>query len=617
MCQHLLTQPITDGLPIDGRDILGREVYEDSASPECLDVAVEWLRTCRGDHNACRQIWRPVEDYLPTRVIEVGDESCYPKLIDTKGRLGDWVALSYCWGGNSPFVLNATTAKDLKRGVPLGNFPATLRDAIIITRRLGIKYLWIDALCIQQDSGEDWAAEAAKMREVYAGALLTIAAAHSTSTNAGIFSQRKSRDTHVCLDWKAGNHTTSTVHTVYLRPGSELWDDKLQSSALMSRGWTLQEGLLAPRTLSYGLQQMIWECSTHQADESGRITIPTQDYRGKLFIQSMIEGRSGTSHKWKKYEKLFSWPNLPLDGKLKLKSPQDPYERWYNIVQEFTRRSLTKDTDSLPALAGLARQFQRVTKDVYCAGLWKKDIIHGLLWVRLAMRSKDGTTRWDTSKPTEYLAPSWSWAGVLGKQTNFYNWRARDTLSSKLAVSVAEVIEVRTVLKGLDKFGQVISGKITLKARFYQLAGSPTNVAEDESSDQGQTCTVPDTSQYVEETSAFLQYVHRAFRDTGRIEYEFLQQHVPTPNQTFAILELIRWAQAPGGGVPGMEFMALESTGKRDNEYRRIGLFALRKESVPNQDAVGPDAYNGVIAKNKAWAEVINAGWKKRTVTII
>jgi hypothetical protein len=592
-------------VPLDGRDILGRAVYNDSASAECLGVAAEWLRICRSDHRDCHQTWRPVEDRLPKRVIEVGHEFDHPRLLATRDHFGTWIALSYCWGGNSPFVLNKNTEKDLIRGVPLSNFPRTLRDAIIITRHLGIKYLWIDALCIQQDSAEDWASEAAKMREVYAGALLTIAAAHSPSTNSGIFSKRKSPDYRVSLEWTSEINHTKAACKVYLRPGSELWDNTLQLSPLMNRGWTLQEGLLAPRTLSYGPQQMIWECSTYQADESGRITIPTQDYRGKNFMQFMIEGGSRTPSKWKKYEKLFSRIAPPLNTMLKLKTPQDPYERWYSIVQQFTRRSLTRDTDTLPALAGLASVFQRITKDVYCAGLWKKDIIRGLLWDRLPIWSSDGATRWDNTKPSEYLAPSWSWAGVLGRQANLPIWRAKDVLSSKSGVSVAEVIEVSTVPKGPDKFGQVKSGKITLKARFYQLARAPVGTAEDEKMEN------------VQEISTFLKYVHRAFRDTGRIEYEFLQQHVATTAQRFAIIEIIRWSHAPGSGVPGMDFMALESIGKGDNEYRRIGLFTLRKENVPNQDAVGPDAYNGIIAENKAWAEVVNANWKKKAVTIV
>lgn len=581
-------------------------------------MGLEWLRACLSYHAVCRETLKAEATPLPTRVIEVGHRACHPKLILADGRRDTWMALSYCWGGSSPFVLNENTAADLKRWIPLNNFPATLRDAVIITRHLGIKYLWIDALCIQQDSPSDWAAEAAKMGEVYTGALLVIAAANSPSTNAGIFSKRNVNSNQVELEWKSEEQGPRTAN-VYLRPGSELWDNKLQTSPLTRRGWTLQEGLLAPRTLSYGPQQMIWECSTHQADESGRITIPTQGYKGKDLIQAMVRGESKQAHKpWQKLEQLFSLRHQMPEEVLKLKSAIDVYERWYDIVSQFTGRSLTKDTDTLPALAGLAREFQWTMKDVYCAGLWKSDIIYGLLWDRLPRWSKDGATRWDMTRPSEYLAPSWSWASILGRQANFSSRKARDNLS-KSALSIAKVIAVRTVPKGPDPFGQVVSGKLVLKGRFYQLAEMTLKTStKDEDWNLGvQLSYDTSMSKNIASTSAFLQHVHTAFRDTGRIEYEFIQQHISAPNQTFAILELVRWAQAPGSGIPGMEFLALESTGKGDNEYRRIGLFSLRKEKIPDPEAVGSDAYEGAIRENKAWEEVVRGDWKRRTVTIV
>ncbi len=228
-----------------------------------------------------------------------------------------------------------------------------------------------------------------------------------------------------------------------------------------------------------------------------------------------------------------------------------------------------------------------------------------MLWERLPIWSKDGTTRWDNTKSSEHLAPSWSWAGVLGRQADFPNWPRRDGLSSKFAVNVARVVQVHTIHKGPDLFGQVISGEITLNARFYQLARHSTIIGEEEAAEIDL------------DTSPFLQHVYRAFRDSGRRAYEFVQQHVPTSDQKFAIIELIRWAKAPGSGVPGMELLALESTGKVDNVYRRVGLFTLRKENIPDPDAVGTDAYNRTVTQNKAWMEVVNLKWEKRKIIIV
>lgn len=100
------------------------------------------------------------------------------------------------------------------------------------------------------------------------------------------------------LEWKSSTSSRRPSH-VYLRSGFELWDHSLQSSPLMTRGWTLQEGLLAPGTLSYGAQQMIWECSQYQSDEGGRITKSTEDYRSKgLFNTSFNAGeRRPSDHK--------------------------------------------------------------------------------------------------------------------------------------------------------------------------------------------------------------------------------------------------------------------------------------------------------------------------------
>jgi hypothetical protein len=126
--------------------------------------------------------------------------------------------------------------RDLENDIPVGNYPATLRDAIIITRALGIKVIWIDALCIKQDSPEDWAAEAAKMREVYSDAVLSICAANSPSTRTGIFSKRKFEFSPVVLEWKSPTRAGKPTNKVFLRSGSELWDHSLQTSALQTRG---------------------------------------------------------------------------------------------------------------------------------------------------------------------------------------------------------------------------------------------------------------------------------------------------------------------------------------------------------------------------------------------
>jgi hypothetical protein len=579
-------------------------VYLDSASKECISVAGEWLRTCLHEHKECSPL-RAHASPLPTRVIDVGDENSYPRLVMSNGKIEPWVALSYCWGGDSQFVFNDRTMHDLHRGIPLNSFPATLRDSVVITRSLGIKYIWIDALCIKQDSAEDWAREAARMREVYSGAILTVVAANSPSTHSGIFSQRKPGK-RATLEWR--DSTDSRPNKVQLRPGSELWDHALSSSPLMSRGWTLQEGLLPPRTISYGVQQMIWECPCYQADEGGRITQATEDYRSKGFIQNLIRIQNTEIVKSQSFlQKLVLRTSKP-EKWWKSYDIADPYDKWNDIAEQFMCRSLTKDFDALPALSGLARVFQHVLNDEYCAGLWKKDILSTLMWNRSPRYPADLSTRFDLARPSDYLAPSWSWTSILGKQSSMSNsWQTREALQVS-AHSVTKIVSLRTFPKGEDPFGQVTGGQLVLHTRFGKIEHLPPvySIEHEFHNDTPKSVT----------GSAFQELVYTNMRVVDSMVYEFFQKHSPCENQEFGAVELVRWEKAPGSRIPGIDLLLVESTGQ-GSSYRRIAQLSLRKSPVPNEDDVSADMYRGTLLENNAYDEVVKASWKKRTVTLV
>lgn len=539
-------------------------------------------------------------------MIDVGNETSNPKLIESGGKIEPWVALSYCWGGESKFIFNDTTMNHLKGGIPINEWPATLRDAVIITRSLGVKYVWIDALCIKQDDAEDWAREAAKMRDVYSGAVLTVVAANSPSTHSGIFAQREV-DNRATLEWRGPGKPSK----IYLRSGSELWDHALSSSTLMTRGWCLQEGLLAPRSLSYGAQQMIWECPCYQADEGGRITQATEDYRSKGFIQNLIRIQNNEivkPHKslLEKLEKFNIRASKP-EKWWKSYAIADPYDKWNDIAEQFMRRSLTKDFDALPALSGLARVFQHVLKDEYCAGLWKKDILSTLMWNRSPRYPTDHKTRFDLARPSGYLAPSWSWTSILGRESSMgNNWQTRDALKLS-ASSVSKIVSLKTILKGDDPFGQVVGGELVLYTRFGKIDQLPPVYSpEHEFHDE--------TPKSI--TSPFQELVYTNMRVVDSMIYEWYQKHESCENQEFGAVELVRWDRAPGSLVPGIDFLLVESTGK-EGEYRRIAQLGLRKERVPDEEAVGADAFRGIRLENHAYDEIIKAKWKKRTITLV
>lgn len=367
---------------------MGRSVASDSASAECAVTARSWLDDCLNTHENCGL---RKTSQSPTRLIDVGDSKpgSHPFLdIQPKPAGCTWAALSYCWGGESRFVLRADTIADLIRGIPLQRFPATLRDATTVTRSLGIRYIWIDACCILQDSSDDWNIEASRMRDVYSGAAVTIVAARAPKTSTGIFSERAKNIWGMACELPWG---TSTSQSVRIRSSSYTLSNSAYSNPLQARGWTLQEGLLSPRTLSYCADQMVWECSKYRTDEGGHIAIREHKYDSKdLFYNQNQTDRLNAVH----HESLIRWQHylqrtknqaarIGWYGKY-LRSPMqamedflwmNPYVRWNHIVLEFSSRKLTNAADTFPAIGGIARAFASVTKDSYLAGMWKSEIL--------------------------------------------------------------------------------------------------------------------------------------------------------------------------------------------------------------------------------------------------
>ena len=152
----------------------------ETLSEQNLELMSEWLRDCSTRHVGC-SVREP--DRLPTRVIDVGLSSpaCpKPYLLCSDGLDGRYAALSHCWGtpsaSNPGFKTEAHNYERMRAGIAFESMPALFQDAIFTTWKLGIPYLWIDSVCIIQDSKEDWEAESAKMGSVYRNAYVTIVA---------------------------------------------------------------------------------------------------------------------------------------------------------------------------------------------------------------------------------------------------------------------------------------------------------------------------------------------------------------------------------------------------------------------------------------------------------
>lgn len=371
------------------RTAIGHSIKGNSGSPEVMEMLKSWDSFCRSNHSC--SLGSDLRQ-LPTRVIDVGspDDSCGPRLFIPKGKKGVYLTLSHCWGGHLTTKLLSSNICAYEKAIEERTLPATFRDAISVTRKLGFRYLWIDALCIIQDSNEDWEREVGKMASVYKNCRLMLSATDSTNGDGGLFRDRNDDvlfQLSEQLSRRCGFPNGAYAH----RPRASLFKATWQA-ALSQRGWALQEAILAPVIIYFCDKQIFWECRRVQISENGILMTVEQ-------ARSVVPSRAIRL--------------IPEPG---VEPRSDEYSFWYDILEEFSRRKLTFSADVLPAVVGLAQESAATLHDVYVNGLWKKDLARGILWeARVHVRGVD--ERMAPARRTEQSAmraPSWSWASVDG-----------------------------------------------------------------------------------------------------------------------------------------------------------------------------------------------------------
>jgi len=226
----------------------------------------DWLKKCCDEHRSCP---KRSDHLLPTIVINVGSLANEPRLVIPENQLGQWASLSHCWGGEIALKTKMSSIDRHCHKISLENFPPTFRDAILITRSLGLRYLWIDALCILQDSHRHWETQAARMDYIYEHATVTLAAEASPDSLAGIVGSTKDhRETQSLLPttW-CQSKTRSVCGEIRFRDDLASQIKRRSRGVLSSRAWTLQEEILSPCILRFSTQQVVWRCPTIILDE--------------------------------------------------------------------------------------------------------------------------------------------------------------------------------------------------------------------------------------------------------------------------------------------------------------------------------------------------------------
>ncbi|KAE8452259.1 hypothetical protein EG329_000959 [Mollisiaceae sp. DMI_Dod_QoI] len=493
---------------------------------------------------------------------------------------GTYIALSHVWGAQIHNKLEMKLLEKWREGIDVRLLPRSFRDAITVTRKLGFRYIWIDALCIVQDSPQDWQRESSKMGNVFKNAFLTIAVSATAQSPDG-FLTRKPRYDSSCKLELLSNSGTSCGH-VLVKPQAS------PKGKIDSRAWCLQENVLSTRVLTFASEECFFECrKKYRVSESGVYSF--QDSRYLSTGGDLIQALSRAPNEFQNSE--------CLDKSGRERICQQIARLWYAMIGDsddhitrsgYGNRDLTHTSDKLPALSGLAHEIHRIIQCRYLAGIWECYLVEGLLWRRVLRRVHSGLSASGPSIPQKLGdpdAPSWSWAtcnGPLQYPSHFLATQSTDVIN---------IIDSGTTPAGSDPMGRVSSGWITLNGPISEIRCIRGG---DNSSYQVTSPRSQDLSHEAKETRTAIENIlahlgvapppedHIAgaiFDDDDRFSSSVtcLLFCMPTTNC---------WAYG----------LMLQSTG-RDGEYRRVGFWQAT-EARPDLSSL--------------WA-----GLNRRTITLI
>jgi hypothetical protein len=405
----------------------GRPIEENPAGPETMTRLRNWVKQCN-EHPTCTAEL----PQLPARVIDVGDETngYSVKLCEMQGETGRYICLSHCWGKATQFTTTKASFAAHKTEINYNNIPKSFREAIEITRLLGIRYIWIDSICICQDDGEDWERESAKMTSIYMNSYLTIAASAAEDSSFGCFIPRRPTK-YIAIPYTKQD-ISGELQAFLLPMRKEAMLDLYIDMAdhigesdhpLATRAWAVQERVLPRRTIHFGKHQMYFECN--------------EGFRGENGLHIPLRYHSIHFNKRDRY------------GRVVSEEQKTPLVLWQSMLWDYGPRRLTQPSDKLPAISGLARLFAERLDDEYVAGLWRESLIEGLLWQGLQVH-----------RVPKYRAPSWSWASVDGTPATGMRGKCE---------ALADILDYKVELKGQNIFGEVKSGSIKLQAPLVPL----------------------------------------------------------------------------------------------------------------------------------------------------
>lgn len=421
--------------------------------------------------------------YIPKRLLDLGTDQNHAvaRLIESEYELGaqghiKYATLSYCWGSEAEAAqqlrLTVDNIEKFRRRISLSEMTVVLQDAVCVCHTLGIRYLWVDSLCILQGGMEqsDWEEQSYEMSRVFGNSWLTICAVASSSCMETFLRHIDRESTRIQVDMYSKD-LAGSEGSIQLRlctkdgrseddwhvilPQWPLTQD-LSTSTWYKRGWVYQEKALSPRKLYFGARMIHFQDQHHVFSENGHIK------RASLLHDS--------EDPFADYSQALS-----LDA---IRS-QHPFslDIWYRIAKANARLELTDNLDVFPAISGIARMFAEVTSHQYLAGLWTEDLHCGLLWNTQSLFFATSHRQRPVSllhllralSTSSKVAPSWSWAsrrnfGDFMMYSSHLTCRYRTHLKPRIAVE-----NTTAKIDGANPFGRVQTASITLRGNAMMI----------------------------------------------------------------------------------------------------------------------------------------------------
>lgn len=393
------------------------------------------IARCEQHHSLCRDRVRDTSStFSPKRLLHLSASRI--RIVEDP-KIDKWACLSYCWGTlPDPLKLTRHELNAFKLEIPSARLPQLFKDVAQVCQLLDVNYIWIDALCIVQDSDTDWIEQAGQMARIYAEGTFTIAAEDALDPSQALVKPVYERPAWIPLETHEGIFFRKFVDE--RRFGSDRGNN-----VLAKRAWTYQEIQLSPRLIRLKKEDILWECPQ----------------TGNTHFQQEHQLRSQRAS----LNRLLSRPDSQQDMATRA------HGLWRRLVEEYTSRQLTFPSDKMAAFAAIAEKFGDLFQmnDEFCMGFWQSWLLEDLEWHR---EERKPSTRILYRRSAPCSIPSWSWASV---NTSIKLGRLGVACEATPGVdSMARIINKDTAYFGSPYLGLALKARITVEVPFLEVQAS-------------------------------------------------------------------------------------------------------------------------------------------------